>query len=71
MSKKATRAHVMAFGKYKGMTLTDIADQDPSYIVWMDSNKVLDMDAKLVSECMADSMEGPDWMIGLEHEMGD
>lgn len=69
MKPKLRNDHVMAFGKYKGMTLADIADQDPSYVIWLTDNNVLDINVKLVSDCMADSMEGPDWMIGLEHEM--
>mgnify|MGYP007037361785 CR=1 FL=1 len=59
----------MTFGKYKGMTLADIADENPSYIIWLTDNNILDINVKLVSDCMASDMEGPDWMIGLEHEM--
>lgn len=66
---KLTNDHVMTFGKYKGMTLGNIADEDPSYIIWLTDNNILDINVKLVADCMNDSMEGPDWMIGLEHEM--
>lgn len=68
---KLTNSHVITFGKYKGLTLDAIADQDPSYIIWLVDNNVLDINSKLVSDCLADAMEGPDWMIGMEHEMND
>ena len=61
----------MTFGKHKGSTLDEIASQDPSYIIWLTDNNILDINVKLVSDCLADDMEGPDWMIGMEHEMND
>jgi len=30
-----TRDSIMPFGKYKGQTMDDIADNDPAYIVWL------------------------------------
>jgi len=69
MKPKLKNDHIMVFGKYRGMTLEDIADGDPSYIIWLTDNNVLDINVKLISDCMGDTMEGPDWMIGLEHEM--
>lgn len=66
---KLKNDHVMTFGKYKGMTLEDIADENPSYIIWLVDNNILDINVKLVSDCMADARDERDWMIGLEHEM--
>ncbi len=68
---KLKNNHVMTFGKYKGMTLGSIADEDPSYIIWLTDNNILDINVKLVSDCMGETMDDPDWMIGLEHEMSD
>lgn len=40
---------VMPFGKYKGKTLGEVSNRDPSYILWMSENNVLPIDRELVA----------------------
>lgn len=34
------KTDVLTFGKYKGMTVRYILDVDPSYILWLDEEKI-------------------------------
>jgi hypothetical protein len=47
------------FGKYKGKTPSDIADEDPGYIIWMSEQKGLSdkVSALLVKTCKAEVLE--------------
>ena len=40
--KKRNGDYILTFGKYKDMSLYYILDNDPSYILWLDENNVLE-----------------------------
>jgi len=61
------------FGKYKGKTISEIAEENPGYIVWLDENvKTISIDQKIVADCEEISDEENDyaWM-GNEFDWGD
>lgn len=42
----------MTFGKYKGKTISEIAEENPGYIVWLDEKvKTISIDQKIVADC--------------------
>lgn len=45
---------VMPFGKYKGKTLSEISEVDPSYIVWLSDNSVLSIESEFLESCLSD-----------------
>ena len=45
---------VMPFGKYKGKTLSEISEADPSYIVWLSDNNVLSIESEFLETCLTD-----------------
>lgn len=34
MTKKLDETYIFTFGKYKGLSVNEILDDDPSYLVW-------------------------------------
>lgn len=48
---------VMPFGKYKGMTLDKISDDDPGYVEWLSDAKVLRIESKFLEAVQMDQME--------------
>jgi uncharacterized protein (DUF3820 family) len=46
--KKVGFGHVMTFGKYKGKSIAEILDVNPSYIIWLYDNNVLSIDDKVL-----------------------
>jgi uncharacterized protein (DUF3820 family) len=52
---------VMPFGKYKGKTLDDISDDDPSYVVWLADEKVLKIKREFLDAVRQDDMESDMW----------
>lgn len=47
----------MPFGKYKGRTLDDISDNDPSYIMWLADENVLKIERRFLDAVRQDDME--------------
>ena len=47
-NKKASLYYVVTFGKHKGESLGAILAVDPKYIIWLEENKALEMDEKIV-----------------------
>ena len=47
----------LCFGKYKGRTPSDVAEFDPSYIVWLGENCPGTCSAALVRDCERDAKE--------------
>ena len=52
--------YVMPFGKYKGKTLVQILDENPSYIVWLSENDVVKVSDDLLTMACHDTMS-PDF----------
>jgi len=48
---------VMTFGKYKGRTLDEISNNDPSYVVWLSDEKVLKIEKEFLEAVRRDDME--------------
>ena len=48
---------VMPFGKYRGQTLYLIADNDPSYIMWLADENVLQIEREFLDAVRMDDME--------------
>jgi uncharacterized protein (DUF3820 family) len=40
--------HIMTFGKYKGRLIAEILDVNPSYIIWLSDNNVLNISDKVL-----------------------
>jgi hypothetical protein len=51
MSKGKTHEFVVSFGKHRGKTLDQIADEDVSYILWLDSAGVLKIEEEFLDTC--------------------
>jgi uncharacterized protein (DUF3820 family) len=47
---------VMPFGKYKGSTLFDISEENPSYIKWLDVKGIYKIEDELLIKCLSDTM---------------
>lgn len=52
----ATKSYVLDFGKHKGKTVNWVLQNDPSYILWLDSGKV-----KQFSQEILDNAEDNDY----------
>ena len=52
--------YVMPFGKYKGKTLIQILDENPSYIIWLSENDVVEIPDDLLTMACHDTMS-PDF----------
>ncbi len=49
---------IITFGKHKGKTLTEIAELDAGYIVWLDEEiKSIKIDTDFVSQCLREELE--------------
>lgn len=53
-------SYIMPFGKYKGKTLFDISEENPSYISWLDKEKIYNVEDDLLIKCLNDTMS-PDF----------
>ena len=51
---------IMPFGKYKGRTLFDISEENPSYIKWLDEKEIYKIEDELLIKCLSDTMS-PDF----------
>ena len=47
---------IITFGKYKGKTVDWIAANDPSYIIWLNDEQVVDFPAEIVEAAIMDDM---------------
>jgi uncharacterized protein (DUF3820 family) len=47
---------VLNFGKYKGKTLLQILDENPSYIVWLADNNIINIPNDLLTTALSDIM---------------
>ena len=55
--QKVTRYEdVITFGKYKGKTIEWIAENDPSYIVWLNDEQIVDFPDEIVDAAIMDDM---------------
>ena len=41
----------LQFGKYNGFSLEHVADHDPSYILWMNRENVIDIPEAILTLC--------------------
>lgn len=44
---------IMTFGKYKGKTIEWIVDEQPSYIVWLVENEIIECDDEIYEDVQA------------------
>ena len=44
------RNHVMTFGRYKGFSIGEIIENEPSYLEWLTKNTDFELDHKLMDE---------------------
>lgn len=51
---------ILEFGKHKGKTLSELADLDPSYLIWLAENAVLEVPSDLLNYAINATME-PDF----------
>jgi uncharacterized protein (DUF3820 family) len=63
----------LKFGKYKGKTPNQVADEDPSYVVWMHANVLPPpCTRELAIACEQDEREADDeleiWARGIANE---
>ena len=47
-----THEDIIKIGKYKGDTFSDILDKDPSYILWLSENNIMEIEQGLLSDAM-------------------
>ena len=45
-----TRDTVLQFGKHKGWTIGDCVDADPSYVIWLSEDEVMNIPADILEE---------------------
>jgi len=48
------------FGKYKGKTLLELSDLDPSYLIWLAENSIVNVPSDLLNYAINTTME-PDF----------
>ena len=48
--------NIMSFGKYKGKKLDEILTEDPSYIIWLDENKIIEVSEELLISALSNTM---------------
>lgn len=48
------RNWIMPFGKFKGTSLSEIIENDPQYIVWLQGNTDLDFHSDIMDEIETD-----------------
>ena len=58
----------LEFGKYRGKTLLELSDLDPSYLIWLAENSIVKVPSDLLNIAINATME-PDFedftMIGV------
>lgn len=59
-------AHRIFFGKYQGLTLDQISDKDPSYVLWLADNKILGIKQSFLDAIRRDEIES-DVMMEFSH----
>lgn len=47
---------IITFGKFKGKTIDWIAKNDPSYIIWLNDEQVVDFPAEIIEAAIMDDM---------------
>jgi hypothetical protein len=58
----------MPFGKYQGLTLYQISDKDPNYILWLADNKILGIKRSFLDAVRRDEIESD---VTMEFSHGD
>jgi hypothetical protein len=48
--------HVFTFGKHKGKTVNEVAEEEPSYIVWLVEENVCEVDEEIYEAAIMDDM---------------
>ena len=59
---------LMPFGKYRGQTLDQIADNDPGYVVWLADENVLKIEREFLDSVRMDDMEAEAEMRDIINE---
>ena len=59
---------LMPFGKYRGQTLDQIADNDPGYVVWLADENVLKIEREFLDAVRMDDMEAEAEMRDIINE---
>jgi hypothetical protein len=62
---------VMKFGKHIGRTLEEIAETEPSYILWLAEEKVLKIDPEFLDAVQQDEMEADSELKDIINEYRD
>ena len=60
---------ILTFGKYKGKTLLELSDIDPSYLIWLAENEIVEVPSDLLNYAFNATME-PDFE-DLHSDWGD
>lgn len=60
------RNQILTFGKYKGMTVEQISNLNPSYLLWLNKNKIqnFELNDYYYFKCIEDredEYDRPDW----------
>jgi len=68
------RNQILAFGKYKGMTIEHVSNFNPSYLLWLNKNKIqnFELNDYYFFKCVEgkeDEYDRPDW--GDNDDWGD
>lgn len=64
-------SHKISFGKYQGLTLDQISDKDPSYLVWLADNKILAIKPSFLDLVRRDEIESDVLMEFSHGDWGD
>lgn len=67
MANEAGSNHVLSFGKYKGKTILQVLEKDPSYIIWLNDNKILNIEEQIVEEAIELKYEEEDDYRGIDY----
>lgn len=58
----------MTFGKHKGLTLDQISDNDPGYVMWLSDENVLKIERGFLDAVRMDDMEAESEMRDIINE---
>lgn len=50
-------AYVFTFGKHKGKRVSQVIEEDPGYIVWLDELNNVSVDPQLVDDALDEAIE--------------
>lgn len=57
-----TRDTVLRFGKHKGWTIGDCVEADPSYVIWLSEDGVMNIPADILDEAYENDLPGIEYM---------